>query len=53
MSDCDMDRTYSMNGVPRNAHKVLDEKPHGRRLLGRKRRIWENNIKMQKQVVKM
>ena len=30
----------------RGVHKVLVGKPEGKRLLGRPRRRWENNIKM-------
>ena len=32
--------------IPRNAYKVLVEKPEGRRPLGRPRFRWEDNIKM-------
>ena len=32
-------------------HRVLVEKPEGRRPLGRARRIWEDNIKMDLQEV--
>jgi hypothetical protein len=31
----------------RNAHKTLLEKPEGKRPLGRLRRKWEGNIKME------
>jgi hypothetical protein len=30
----------------RNAYKILVGKPEGKRLLGRPRRRWEDNIKM-------
>ena len=30
----------------RGVHKVLVGKPEGKRPLGRRRRIWEDNIKM-------
>jgi hypothetical protein len=30
----------------RNAYRILVEKPEGKRLLGRPRRRWVNNIKM-------
>jgi hypothetical protein len=30
----------------RNAHKIVVKKPEGKRILGRRRCIWENNIKM-------
>jgi hypothetical protein len=32
-------------GVIRNAHEVLVGEPEGKRLLGRPRRRWKNNIK--------
>ena len=35
----------------RGVHKVLVGKPEGKRPLGRPRRRWENNIKMDLQVV--
>jgi hypothetical protein len=34
------------SGDQRGAYRVLVGKPEGRRPLGRPRRIWENNIKM-------
>jgi hypothetical protein len=33
-------------GQGRNAYRVLVERPEGRRPLGRPRRRWEDNIKM-------
>jgi hypothetical protein len=33
-------------GERRGAYKALEGKPEGRRPLGRPRRIWENNIKI-------
>jgi hypothetical protein len=33
-------------GERRNAYRILVGKPEGRRSLGRPRRRWENNIKM-------
>jgi hypothetical protein len=33
-------------GEMRGAHNILVDKPEGRRLLGRPRRRWEDNIKM-------
>jgi hypothetical protein len=30
----------------RNAYRILVGKPEGKRLIGRPRRKWENNIKM-------
>jgi hypothetical protein len=36
----------STNGEKRNAYRILVGKPEGKRPLGRPRRRWENNIKM-------
>jgi len=33
-------------GKVRNAYKILVRKPEGKRLLGRHRRKWEDNIRM-------
>jgi hypothetical protein len=33
-------------GKKRNAYRILVGKPEGKRPLGRRRRGWENNIKM-------
>jgi hypothetical protein len=41
-----MGRTYSTYGERRDANRVSVRKPEGRRPLGRPRRRWENNIKM-------
>jgi hypothetical protein len=41
-----MGRTYSTNGVKRNADRLLVGNPEGKRPLGRPRRRWVNNIKM-------
>ena len=38
-------------GEGRGVHGVLVEKPEGKRPLGRPRRIWEDNIKMDLQQV--
>jgi hypothetical protein len=38
--------TVACMGERRGAYRVLVGKPEGRRLLGRTRRRWENNIKM-------
>jgi hypothetical protein len=38
-------------GEDRGVHRVLVEKPEGKRSLGRPRRRWENNIKMDLQEV--
>jgi hypothetical protein len=35
-------------GEKRNAYRVLVRKPEGERPLGRPRRRWEDNIKMEK-----
>jgi hypothetical protein len=39
-------RAYSTNGEKRNANRLLVANPEGKRLLGRPRHGWENNIKM-------
>jgi hypothetical protein len=36
----------STNGEKRNAYRILVGKPEEKRLLGRPRRRWEDNIKM-------
>jgi hypothetical protein len=41
-----MGRTCSKHGAKRNAYRVLVGKPEGKRPLGRSRRRWEDNIKM-------
>jgi hypothetical protein len=41
-----MGRTYSTNGVKRNADRLLVGNPEGKRPLGRPRRRWVDNIKM-------
>ena len=41
-----MGRTCSAFGDVRGAYRVLVGKPEGKRLLGRPRHIWEDNIKM-------
>jgi hypothetical protein len=41
-----MGRTCSTNGEKRNAYRILVGKPEGKRPLGRPRRRWLNNIKM-------
>jgi len=38
-------------GKDRGVHRVLVEKPEGKRPLGRPRRRWEDNIKMDLQEV--
>jgi hypothetical protein len=41
-----MGRTCSTNGEKRNAYRVFVGKPEGKRPLGRPRRRWVDNIKM-------
>jgi hypothetical protein len=41
-----MGEPCSTNGVKRNAYRLLAGKPEGRRPLGRPRRRWVDNIKM-------
>jgi hypothetical protein len=41
-----MGRAWSTNGDKRNACRILVGKPEGKRLLGRPRRNWVDNIKM-------
>jgi hypothetical protein len=41
-----MGRSCSTNGAKKNAHRILVGKPDGKRLLGRPKRRWVDNIKM-------
>jgi hypothetical protein len=41
-----MGRECSTNGEKRNAYRILVANPEGKRLLGRPRRRWEYNIRM-------
>jgi hypothetical protein len=41
-----MGRACSTNGAKRNAYRILVGKPEGKRPLGRPRRRWVDNIKM-------
>jgi hypothetical protein len=41
-----MGRACSTNGAKRNVYRILVRKPEGKRPLGRQRRKWVNNIKM-------
>ena len=41
-----MDGAYSQNGEGRSALKILTGKPKGKIHLGRPRRRWEENIRM-------
>jgi hypothetical protein len=42
----EMGRACSTNGGKRNAYRILVGKPEGKRPLGRPRRRWVDNIKM-------
>jgi hypothetical protein len=42
-----MERACSTNGGNRNAYKTLVGKPEGKRSLGRPRRTWVDNIKIE------
>jgi hypothetical protein len=42
----EMGRACSTNGEKRNAYRILVENPEGKRPLGRPRRRWVDNIKM-------
>jgi hypothetical protein len=41
-----MGRECSMHGEKRNAYRILERNPEGNRPLGRPRRRWMGNIKM-------
>jgi hypothetical protein len=41
-----MDMAYSRNGEKRNTYMILLGKPEGKRPLGRPRRRWVGNIKI-------
>jgi hypothetical protein len=41
-----MGKACSKNGEHRNAYRIMLGKPEGKRRLGRPRRRWEDNIKM-------
>jgi hypothetical protein len=41
-----MGRAYSTNGEKRKVYRILVGKPEGKRPLGRNRRIWEDNIRI-------
>jgi hypothetical protein len=41
-----MGRACSTNGEKRNAYRILEAEPEGKRPLGRPRRMWEDIIKM-------
>jgi hypothetical protein len=40
-------RHVASRGIIRNAYEILVEKPDGKRPLGRPRRRWEDNIKLE------
>jgi hypothetical protein len=42
-----------MNGEKRNAYRIFVGKPEGRRPLGRPRRSWVNNSKMNLRVINL
>jgi hypothetical protein len=42
----EMGRTCSTNGERRNAYRILVGNPEGKRSLGRSKRRWVDNIKM-------
>jgi hypothetical protein len=41
-----MERTFNTNGAKRNAYTILVGRPEGKRSLGRPRRRWVDNIKI-------
>jgi hypothetical protein len=41
-----MGRACNMNGEKKNAYKIMVRKPDGKRPLGRRKRRWVDNIKM-------
>jgi hypothetical protein len=41
-----MGRAYRTNGAKRNAYMIMMGKPEGKRPLGRPRRSWMKNIKI-------
>jgi hypothetical protein len=48
-----MGRACSTHGERRNAYRVLIGNPEGKRLLGKLRRRWEDNIKMDLRVIRI
>jgi hypothetical protein len=42
-----MDRPYSTNGGTRKAYRILVGKPDGKEQIGRTRRRWMNDIKVE------
>jgi hypothetical protein len=47
-----MSRACSTNGENRNAYRILMGKPEGKRPLGRPRRRWVDNIRMDHREIK-
>jgi hypothetical protein len=41
-----MGTTCSTHGAKKNAYRILERNPEGKRLSGRPRRKWEDNIEM-------
>jgi hypothetical protein len=41
-----MDRVCSTHGKKRNAYRISEGKPEGKRSIGQPRRRWKDNIKM-------
>jgi hypothetical protein len=46
LKEDDMGRACNTNGAKRNAYRIFVENPEGGRPLGRPRRRWAENIKM-------
>jgi hypothetical protein len=46
-----MGRAYSTHEEKSNAYRILVRKPEGKRTLGRPRRRWERNIKMDRREI--
>jgi hypothetical protein len=46
VKEAEMSRTCSMNGAKRNTYRISVGKPEGKGPLGRQKRRWVDNIKM-------
>jgi hypothetical protein len=46
VKEYEIDRAYSTNGETRTAYRIFVKNPQGKRPLGRPRRRWVDNIKM-------